>query len=53
MISADMAMADYQFEPGDGLVMDDIEQTVRGIGRLGRVGMKETDIEILKMMIGA
>ncbi len=52
LLSADMAMENNQFEPGDGLVMDDVEQTIRSIGRLGREGMRQTDVEILHMMIG-
>ncbi len=47
-----MAKAGRVFENGEGLVMEDVESTIRSFGRMGRVGMKETDIEILKMMIG-
>ena len=36
---------------GDGLIGDDIEGTIDHIGRLGRNGMKETDVEILKIMV--
>ncbi|MBQ9179244.1 MAG: serine dehydratase subunit alpha family protein [Firmicutes bacterium] len=47
-----MAMAGRGFEPGEGLVMDDVEETIRSIGYMGRVGMKETDVEILHVMLG-
>lgn len=39
-----------QFRDGDGLVRKGVENTIRNISRLGRVGMKETDLEIIKMM---
>ena len=47
-----MAMAGRGFEPGEGLVMDNVEETIRSIGYMGRVGMKETDVEILHVMLG-
>jgi len=39
------------FQEGEGLVKSDIEKTVQSFGRLGKVGMKETDEEILKIML--
>lgn len=39
------------FRAGEGLVEPDVEDTIQNLGRMGRDGMKETDIEILKMMI--
>ena len=41
-----------QFYGGDGLVVKGVENTIRNISRLGRIGMKETDKEIISMMIG-
>ena len=41
-----------QFYDGDGLVKKGVENTIRNISRLGRIGMKETDKEIISMMIG-
>lgn len=56
--SVDMAMLGFHmwkngqtFRSGDGLVAEDVEHTIRNIGRLGRVGMKETNNEIIAMMI--
>ena len=46
------ALKKYGFEPGEGLVMDNVEETIRSIGYMGRVGMKETDVEILHVMLG-
>lgn len=40
------------FEEGDGLVADCAEQTIGNIGRLGKQGMKFTNEEIIKMMVG-
>ena len=36
---------------GDGIIGNDVEETIEHIGRLGRNGMKETDKEILKVMV--
>ena len=40
-----------QFRSGDGLVMNGVEATIRSIGHLGKEGMKETNNEIIKMMM--
>lgn len=39
------------FQPGEGLVKEDVEKTIQSIGQVGRVGMRETDTEILNIMI--
>ena len=36
---------------GDGIVMHDIESTIEGIGKLGKDGMRETNEEIIRLMI--
>jgi L-cysteine desulfidase len=41
-----------QFYGGDGIVKKGVENTIANIGRLGRDGMRETDKEIIRMMIG-
>ncbi|WP_430810471.1 MULTISPECIES: serine dehydratase subunit alpha family protein [unclassified Carboxylicivirga] len=41
-----------QFYGGDGLVVKGVENTIKNIGRLGSVGMRETDKEIIRMMLG-
>ncbi|NBJ94376.1 L-cysteine desulfidase family protein [Parablautia muri] len=43
--------ADHCFKPGEGLVQEDVEDTIRNMGYVGRVGMKSTDVTILKLMI--
>lgn len=40
-----------QFYAGDGIVTKGVEATITNIGRLGKDGMKETNEEIIKMMI--
>lgn len=47
-----MAKEGNTFQEGEGLVGKDVEQTIRNLGRMGKDGMKSTDIEILKIMIG-
>lgn len=39
------------FQDGEGLVRKDVEQTIHNLGLVGRVGMKNTDLEILKIML--
>ena len=41
-----------QFRGGDGIVTKGVEATIHNVGRLGRVGMRETDREILRIMTG-
>ena len=40
-----------QFEGGDGIVMKDVEATIRSVGYIGREGMKDTNEKIIKMMV--
>ena len=39
------------FQPGEGLVMESVEDTIESVGRMGREGMHATDIEILQIML--
>lgn len=41
-----------QFYSGDGIVVKGVENNIKNIGRLGRDGMRETDKEIIRMMLG-
>ena len=41
-----------QFYGGDGIVTKGVENTIHNIGRLGRDGMRETDKEIIRIMLG-
>ena len=40
-----------QFYGGDGIIKKGVEASIRNIGRLGREGMRETNEEIIRMMI--
>ncbi len=52
ILSYHMAKAGKCFADGEGLAGADIEETIENIGRMGRVGMHPTDVEILNIMIG-
>ena len=47
-----MSKQGKHFLGGDGLVADDFETTIQNIGRLGRIGMQQTNEEIIKIMVG-
>jgi L-cysteine desulfidase len=47
-----MYMQGQQFLDGDGIVTKGVEATLKNVGRLGKEGMKETNEEIIKIMIG-
>lgn len=40
-----------EFKAGDGIVTKGIEANIQNVGKLAKVGMKETDKEILNMMV--
>lgn len=46
-----MAADDCSFQAGEGLVKEDVEATIRSFGRMGREGMRSTDVEILRIML--
>lgn len=46
-----LSMQGHVFLPGEGVVKNDIEETIRAIGTIGRLGMKETDETILQIMM--
>lgn len=52
ILGCDMALANVDFGPGEGLVGRTAEETIRSMGYVGRVGMHPTDVEILNIMIG-
>ena len=41
-----------EFRGGDGIITKGVEATIENIGRLGRLGMRETDKEIIRIMTG-
>ncbi|MEF9839516.1 MAG: L-serine ammonia-lyase, iron-sulfur-dependent, subunit alpha [Lachnospiraceae bacterium] len=42
-----------QFYSGDGIVSNGVEATIKNIGTLGKDGMRETNEEIIKIMVGS
>ena len=51
LLGMQMYMHDRQFYGGDGLVAEDIENTIKAVSSVAREGMRETDKEIIKFMI--
>lgn len=51
ILGYNMFLRGQQFYAGDGIVTKGVEATISNIGRLGKDGMKETNEEIIKMMI--
>ncbi|MGN0312271.1 MAG: serine dehydratase subunit alpha family protein [Lachnospiraceae bacterium] len=56
--SVDAAILGYQmakkgivFQDGDGIVTADVERTIENVGRLAKDGMKDTNDEIIQIMI--
>jgi len=47
-----LSMRGLKFQPGEGIIQNDPQQTIRSLGYIGRVGMKHTDVEILNLMLG-
>jgi len=41
-----------EFRGGEGIVTKGVEATIINVGRLGRLGMRETDKEIIRIMTG-
>ena len=41
-----------EFVGGDGIVTNGVEATLQNVGRIGKQGMKETNEEIIRIMIG-
>ena len=50
LVGYSMFRSGQQFRGGDGIVTKGVEETIRNIGRLGRLGMRETDREIIRIM---
>lgn len=46
-----MYLNGQQFYSGDGIVSKGVENTIANVGRLGRLGMRGTDKEIIRIML--
>lgn len=51
ILGYEMYKQGQQFYGGDGIVTKGVEETIQNVGRLGKDGMKETNKEIIKMMV--
>ena len=51
ILGFELAEEQKAFENGEGLVKENIEKTIETFGKVGKEGMKETDIKILHLMI--
>ena len=49
--SAVLALKDICIPSTDGIIEDDVEKTIRNVGRIGSAGMKATDRMILDIML--
>ncbi len=50
ILGYEMYLQGQQFRGGEGILSKGVENTIHNIGRLGAVGMKETDKEIIQIM---
>ena len=48
-----LAMNDQAYAPFTGIIQEEVSETIMSVGAIGKEGMKETDKEILKIMIGS
>lgn len=46
-----MYVRGMEFQGGDGIISAGVENTIANVGRLGKDGMRETDREILRIML--
>ena len=51
IMGSNMALQGKSFSSGEGIVGKDIEETIKNIGKLGSIGMAETDKSIIDLMI--
>ena len=52
LLAHSLAMKGKVYEANSGILQDDAGQTISSVGYIGKVGMKQTDAEIVKLMIG-
>lgn len=51
LMAFNLSIQNKSFLPGEGIIKGDIEETIKSMGYIGRVGMRGTDTEILNIMI--
>ena len=53
LLGMQMQMQNEQFYGGDGIVVKGVENTIINVGRLASIGMRQTDEEIISIMVGS
>ncbi len=51
LIGMEMCLSGSNFSGGDGILVENVEGTIDNVGDLARNGMRETDEEIIRLMI--
>lgn len=51
LMAFNLSIQNKSFLPGEGIIKGDVEETIKSMGYIGRVGMRATDTEILNIMI--
>lgn len=51
ILGYNMYIRGQQFYGGDGIITKGVEKTIQNVGRLGKEGMRETNEEIIKIMV--
>lgn len=51
LMAFQLSIQNKSFLPGEGIIKGDVEETIKSMGYIGRVGMRATDTEILNVMI--
>lgn len=51
ILGYNMYIRGQQFYGGDGIITKGVEKTIENVGRLGKEGMRETNEEIIKIMV--
>ncbi len=52
ILGYNMYKRSQRFNGGDGIIAEDVEDTIRNVGRVGKFGMRDTNEEIIKIMVG-
>lgn len=51
ILGFEMSRKERRFKSGEGLVRGDVDETIARYGKIGRDGMRETDREIVRLMV--
>lgn len=51
LVGYELAKKQRSFHPGDGIVKENLEDTISAVGEIASKGMLQTDEEIIRIMI--